>query len=198
MNAYSNRGRVLPAAALLLALIAAVAVVASGALGRAGSQGPTPSAPPSGTPKPTPEATPTPTPPAEPSDAPADGIFDVALDTLDEHDVTIVVDDATGTIVKASTGTPDDGMSVRWFDLKVENVDAKTLRLIWVGLPVDEAMQLSVTRNDGKLHLRFVQASPPMYSDAMGYDRNLVVAFDQPVSAGDVTFSFEASLDTSD
>lgn len=196
MNAYSNRGRVLPAAALLLALIAVVAVVASGALGRAGSDGPTPSAPPSASPTPTPEATPTPTPPAQPSDEPADGIFDVDLDKLDDHDVTIVVDDATGTIVKASTGTPDNGMSVRWFDLKVENVDAKTLRLIWVGLPVDEEMPLSVTRKDGKLHLRFVQDSPPMYSDAMGYDRNLIVTFDQPVSADDVTFSFEASAST--
>lgn len=195
MNAYSNRGRVLPAAALLLALVAVVAVVASGALGRAGSQGPTPSASPSGTPTPTPEATPTPTPTPVPSpvpsDEPADGLHRLDLTTVDGNDVAIVIDDQTGTIVKVSSGNPGDGMSVRWLDMKIENVDDRTLRLTWVGLPVDDEVELFVSRTGGKLDLRFVQPAPYPNTDAMGSDRVLMVEFDGPVSAGEVVFSFE-------
>jgi hypothetical protein len=192
MNTFSIRGRALPAATLLLALIAVVAVVASGALGRAGNlPQPTPSPSPSGSPTSTPAPTPTAEPSAEPSDEPADGVFDVDLDTVDDHDVSVVVDDATGSIVKVSSGSPVDGMSVRWSDMKIENVDATTLRLTWVGLPLDEQINLFVADVDGKLSLRFVQAAPPPYSDAMGYDRILVVTFDGPVSADHVEFSFE-------
>jgi hypothetical protein len=188
MNTSTFRGRALPAAALLLALVAVVAVVASGALGRAGDPGkPYPSAPPSNPPTSTPKPTPT------PSGAPANGIFDVDLKTVDDTDVTIVVDDATGTVVKASSGDPGDGMSVRWFDMKVENVDAKTLRLTWVGLPVDAQARLLVSRDDGKLRLRFFQPAPPINSDALGHDRILVLMFDEPVSADDVVYSFQES-----
>lgn len=156
MNSNSLRGRALPAAALLFALVAVVAVVASGALGRAGDSGrPTPSAPPSAAP------TPTPTPTPEPSETPADGIFNLDLDTVDDHDVTIVVDDRTGTVVEVSSGSPRDGMSVRWFDMLVENIDANTLRLTWVGLPVDETVRVFVSRDDGKVRLLFAQAAPP-------------------------------------
>ena len=193
MNAYSNRGRVLPVAAVVLALIAVVAIVASGALGRAGSAGPMPSATPSGTPKPTPVVTPTPTPVVTPtpSDEPADGLYRLDLTTVDGNDVAIVIDDQTGTIVKVSSGKPGDGMSVRWLDMKIENVDDRTLRLTWVGLPVDDEVELSVSRIGGRLDLRFVQPAPYPNTDAMGSDRVLVVEFDGPVSADDVSFSFE-------
>lgn len=189
------RGRALPAAALLIALVAVIAVVASGALGRAGDPGtPTPSAPPSA--KPTPKPTPTPTPTPEPSETPADGIFNFDLDTVDDHDVTIVVDDRTGTVVEVSSGNPRDGMSVRWFDMIVENVDANTLRLTWVGLPVDETVRLFVFEVDAKLKLVFAQAAPPVNSDAMGFDRIVVLKFDAPVRAEDVTWSMQEGVDT--
>jgi hypothetical protein len=192
MNTYSSRGRALPVAALLLALVAVVAIVASGAFGRAGDPGkPTPSAPPSGAPTPTPKPTP------KPSDKPAGPIFTVDLKSLDNNDVKVIIDDKTGAIVDAVSGNPGDGMSVRWFDMIVENVDAKTLRLTWVGLPVEEDIKLSVSRDDGKLRLRMVQASPPMNSDALGFDRVVVVTFDEPISADDVVYSFQAS-NTSD
>jgi hypothetical protein len=192
MNSTSIRGRALPAAALLIALVAGVAVVASGALGRAGDPaGPTPSAPPSAAP--TPKPTPTPTP--EPSETP-DGIFNLDLNTVDDHVVKIVVDDRTGTVVDARSGNAGDGMSVRWFDMKVENLDAETLRLTWVGLPRDETVRLFVIEEHGKVKLAFVQAAPPNNSDAMGYDRIVVVKFNAPVRAEDVTWSMQEGLDT--
>lgn len=185
------RGRALPAAALLIALVAVIAVVASGALGRAGDPSPSPSVPPSATPTPKPTTSPTPTPSPTP-----DGIFNLDLDTVDDHDVTIVVDDRTGTVVDATSGNARDGMSVRWFDMKVENVDAQTLRLTWVGLPRDETVRLFVIEEQGKVKLAFVQAAPPINSDAMGYDRVLVLKFDAPVRAADVTWSMQEGLDT--
>ncbi len=193
MNAYSNRGRVRPVAALVLGLLAVVAVVASGALGRAGSGGPAPSATPSGTPNPTPVVTPTPTPVVTPtpSDEPADGLYHLDLTTVDGNDVAIVIDDQTGTIATVASGNPGDGMSVRWLDMKIENVDDRTLRLTWVGLPVDDEVQLSVSPTDGKLDLQFVQPAPYPNTDAMGSDRVLVVEFDGPVSADEVVFSFK-------
>jgi hypothetical protein len=197
MNSNSIRGRALPGAALLIALVAVVAVVASGALGRAGDPaGPTPSTPPSGSPTSTPKPTPSPTP--EPSDPPADGIFTVDLNTVDDHDVKIVVADRTGTVVEVSSGNAGDGMSVRWFDMKVENLDAETLRLTWVGLPRDEAVKLFVSQEDGKVRLLFVQAAPPINSDALGFDRIVVLRFDAPVSADDVVWSMQEGFDTAD
>jgi hypothetical protein len=191
MNSTPIRGRALPVAALLIALVAVVAVVASGALGRAADPGPSPSVPPSATPTPKPTTSPTP----DPSPT-HDGIFNLDLDTVDDHDVKIVVDDRTGTVVDATSGNPGDGMSVRWFDMKVENVDADTLRLTWVGLPRDETVRLFVIEEHGKVKLAFVQAAPPNNSDAMGYDRILVLKFDAPVRAEDVTWSMQEGLDT--
>ena len=186
------RGRALPAAALLIALVAVVAVVASGALGRAADPGnPTPSAPPSA--EPTPKPTPTPTP--EPSEMP-DGIFNLDLNTVDDHDVKIVVDDRTGTVVDVTSGNAGDGMSVRWLDMKVENLDAETLRLTWVGLPRDETVRLFVIEEQGQVKLAFVQAAPPNNSDALGFDRIVVLKFDAPVRAEDVTWSMQEGLDT--
>jgi hypothetical protein len=188
----SIRGRALPAAALLIALVAVVAVVASGALGRAGDPGqPTPSASP--TPRPTPKPTPSARP--EPSESP-DGIFNLDLNTVDDHDVRIVIDDRTGTIVDARSGNAGDGMSVRWFDMTVENLDAETLRLTWVGLPRDETVRLFVIEEQGNVKLAFVQAAPPNNSDALGFDRIVVLKFDAPVRAEDVTWSMQEGLDT--
>ena len=193
MNASFTRGRALPAAALLIALIAVVAVVASGALGRAGDPGrPTPSAPPSGTPSATPKPTPTP----EPSPTLPDGIFNVDLDTIDDHDVSLVVDDRTGAVVEVTSGDAGDGMSVRWFDMLVDNVDERTLRLTWVGLPVDETVRLFVFEESGKLKLTFVQAAPPINSDAIGFDRVVILKFADPVAAGDIEWSMQEGLDT--
>jgi hypothetical protein len=191
MNSRSIRGGALPAAALLFALVAIVAVVASGALGRAGDPGPSPSAQPSVAP------TRTPTPTHEPTETPPDGIFTVDLNTVDDHDVSIIVDDRTGTVVEVTSGNAGDGMSVRWFDMKVENLDAETLRLTWVGLPRDEAVRLFVFEENGKLKLTFVQAAPPSNSDALGIERIVVLKFDAPIRAEDVVWSMQEGVDTS-
>jgi hypothetical protein len=53
-------------------------------------------------------------------------------------------------------------------------------------------------RDDGNLRLRMVQPGPPANSDAMGFDRILILTFDRPISADDVLPTIQESLDTAD
>jgi hypothetical protein len=147
-------------------------------------------------PAPTPSAAPVvaPTPaPIEPTAAPSqpssDGDIAVPLKTLTGDDVSVAIDDATGTLKVARSGNPGDGMSVRWFRVKVENIDPETLRVVWVGLPRDEIVGLAITEEAGAIHLAFTQDAPPANSDALGFDRVLELSFDEPVRAEDVVTS---------
>lgn len=175
-------------------LVAAIALGATAVFGRTGTPVPEPTDPPIATPTVPPTAPPS----DQPSDPPADGPRKVSLENLTDHDVSIEIDDLTGSIVKAESGRPGDGMSVRWLDVAVENIDADTLRIVWVGLPRDEVIKLAVTTVDGKLRLRFVQDGPPPNSDAIGHDRVLELSFDAPVRSEDVLTSVQESVDTQD
>ena len=188
-----------PIAAIVggLALSVVVVFAADAAYGHR----PAPSAPSVPTPTASPVVEPTPAPAqptAAPSEAPTDGDIAVPLKNLTGDEVSVAIDDATGKLDVASSGNPGDGMSVRWFDVKVENIDAETLRVVWVGLGRDEVVRLGVSRVDDKIRLRFVQAAPPAYSDATGYDRVLNLKFDVPVRSEDVLATIQESLDTAD
>jgi hypothetical protein len=187
MNPSSFSKAALPAAALV-AVTAALVIVVSGAFGRATVATPTPSGRPSAPPTVVPASPP---PSSEPNDDPAAGPLTIALKNLTEHDVSVAIDDQTGTLAGAASGQPGDGMSVRWHDMQVENVDADTVRIVWVGLPRDEQLALSITSQAGAYALRFVQAAPPANSDAIGFDRILDLDFAAPVSAEDVKVTIE-------
>jgi hypothetical protein len=189
MNSSSLSKVALPAAALV-AVTAALAIVVSGAFGRGAVAAPTPSDRPSTAPTVVP-ASPTPLPTSQPSDDPVAGPLTVALKNLTEHDVSVAIDDQTGTLAGAASGQPGDGMSVRWHDMQVENVDADTIRIVWVGLPRDERLTLSVTGQAGAYALRFIQAAPPANSDAIGFDRILNLDFTAPLSADDIKVTIE-------
>ncbi len=186
----SPRGQVVAAAALAFALIAVVAVVAinPGAPGA-----PTPPVP-----SPAPSEVPGRTPGDSPSPAPTDDISDgrslIDLDTATDHDVTVSVVDRSGSVVDVDSGRAGDGMSVRWFDVKVENVDDRSIRVTWVGLPRDEMIALTVSASADGYTLDFVQSAPPANSDAIGFDRVIVIAFDAPVDAADVAVEFSEAV----
>jgi hypothetical protein len=191
MNRSSFPSRTALPVAVLLALTAVLVIVAGGAFGRGVDPSPAPSDAPSSPPSATPRAPASPQPTVQPTDDPADGPITVDLDNLTDHDVSVVIDDETGILDGAVSGQPGDGMSVRWLDVKVENIDSRTLRVVWVGLPRDEQVQLSISEDDGTYRLDFVQAAPPANSDAVGYDRLLVLRFDTDVSADDVEVTFK-------
>jgi hypothetical protein len=175
-----------PVAGFLLVLAVLFAVAACGAVGAADPSPSAPASPAPATPGPTPE--PTGAPSATPSEVPAGAGID--LDTADDHDVVVGIDDQGGVLAGAGTGHAGDGMSVRWGDVAVENVDADTLRVTWVGLPVDAEVGLSVQRTGDAVVLAFTQPAPPANSDAIGFDRVLVLDFATPVRGEDVTASF--------
>jgi hypothetical protein len=164
----------------------------------AASPAPSPSAPssppPSVEPSPRPSAQPSP----DPSVPPVDGYIRLDLDIATDHDVKVAIEDKTGTLVNAVSGRAGDGMSTRWFESIVENVDDHTIRLTWVGLPMDDEVLLGITLSNGIYHLQLVQGAPPANSDAIGFDRVVVLDFDKPVSADDFEATIQEGRDTDD
>ena len=170
------------AGALVVALFAAgVAAADSGA-------DPSPTPTPVVTPAPT--AAPTPVPTATPPATQVPDGFVVDLDTADANDVSVVIDDPTGSIVGARSGRAGEGMSVRRNDIVVENVDEDTLRLTWTGWPIDEVITVAVAPDGDGYALTFTQKLPYENTDAMGADRVLIVDVATAVSAEDVSARF--------
>jgi hypothetical protein len=143
-------------------------------------------APPSVAPTATPSATPTAAPSAPPVATPATGPTIVDLRNASGHAVKLQIHDETGTLGSAVSGTPGDGMSVRWHDAIVKNVGTRTILVTWAGLPGDDVSDLNIAVHGGKLVLTFVQPGPLPYTDAMGEDRSLSLTFDDAVTADDV------------
>jgi hypothetical protein len=99
------------------------------------------------------------------------------------HDVTLLVHGDLDAIASAVSGTPGDGMTVRWGKAWVENVDDRTIRVVWSGLPGDDTIDLDLSVRDGAADLTIVQPGPYAGTDAMGEDRVLVLTFDEPIQA---------------
>ena len=128
----------------------------------------------------------------KPTDAPADGPFTVDLDNLTDHDVSVVIDDETGILDGAVSGKPGDGMSVRWFDVKVENLDADDAPRR-VGRPAARRAAHAVDLRGRRARTasawsRRRRRRTPMPS---AIDRILVLRFDTDVNADDVEVTFE-------
>jgi len=184
----SSRGQVHPLVALALAAIAVAALVAAVALApRAGSQAP--AAPASHAPV----ATPRPTlAPASPTPAPSQGtgapaVIRIPLDIADDHDVVVALRDPDGHVREARSGRAADGMSVGWHDAEVVQTGPDTIRLTWVGLGFDDQVDVAVGRSKAAVSIQIAQAAPPPNADTLGYDRVLILSFDQPIDSGSVT-----------
>ena len=182
-----SRGQVQPGVALVLGAVAIVGLVALVTFGRpAVVVAPSPSAPVS-TPVPTkapPSSAPS-TPSPAPTEAPS-GVTKVTLDIADDHKVVAAVQDPDGIVDAVRSGRAAEGMSVRWHGVKVENLDSRTIRFTWVGLPQDEQVDVAITKDGGDVSVRIVQAGPYANTDALGSDRVLVVTFGSDVRSGDI------------
>jgi hypothetical protein len=178
-------GRVAVAGITALALVV-VGAVAFGA-GRQPAVAPTAS--PVATPSPVSTPSVQPATPV-PSRAPSDGPTVVVLDTADDNDPHVAVDDQTGKLVDIRAGHAGDGMSVRWNEAIVDQIDPQTIRVTWVGFPGDEEVFLTIDVNDGAPVLVFDQKAPYANTDALGADRVLVLTFDSDVAADKVEVAF--------
>jgi hypothetical protein len=205
----SNQITLLVSIAAGTVLAAAVAFAAFG--GGGGSQypvlppvvSPSPSSPatPAPTPVPTPVETPGPTPAETPAPVPVpdeDGSdampIKVDLENATGADVHVDIVDTTELLVDARSGTPGDGPSVE--GLVAENIDATTLKLTWVDLPIDNALALYIDEHEGGIRLLLVQPEPTGPTDAVGFDRELVLSFAEPISAEQVETILTEGLDT--
>lgn len=142
----------------------------------------------------TPVATPKPTTTPE-TDPGQDAIpLTVKLATVDGHAVTVDIVDRTGSIVSAVSGQPAEGASAE--GLSVVNIDARTLRLTWVDFPIANRDALFVDAANGKLRMLLVQPAPTTTTDAIGFDRVLILTFDRPVDAGSVQTTIQEGIDT--
>jgi hypothetical protein len=190
-SSTSRRTIAVVASGVLVLAVAAIAIGAAGAPGQVPS--PSPSSP-VASPSPEPVVTPGPTdgPIASPSPV-APAPVRVPLDIVDEHDVVVVIDDQTGWITSARSGKAGDGMSVRWFDIAVRNLDESTIEVTWVGLPLDDEVGVFLGGESDGVTLHFTQKAPPIDSDAVAFDRVLVLSFDHPVDAATVRATFTAS-----
>jgi hypothetical protein len=153
------------------------------------SPSPSPTAIPTPIPSPTPNPTASPSPaPSDPSDdGPIPGDVTVDLQAPAGHHVTATVRDDSGDIGRIQSGVPGDGMSVRWHDIAVKNVDAHTVSVTWVGITVDENVFVGVSADGDGYVVDIVQRGLDPNSDTLGSDRVLLLTFDQPVRASDVT-----------
>ncbi len=176
-------------------LVAAFAIVALAAavLGAPPApSAPAPSAPIGGVPTPAPTATPQPTatPTASPSQPvdhpPILGDVTIDLEVADGHRVKATVRDTTKSIIAIRSGQPGGGMSVRWHDILVRQLDVHTVSVVWVGLPIDDQVHIDVAFENSVYLIEIVQVGPEPGTDATGVDREIILSFDQPVVAADI------------
>ena len=131
----------------------------------------------------------------EPTDGGDDAMpITVELETADGHDVYVDIIDRYGLLESAESGHPGEGMSVEPYTLEIENVDERTLKLTWVDFGIDNALELHFFQ-DGNV-LVMVQAEPTYDPDAIGFDRELILTFEEPTSADDIEGFLQGGFDT--
>lgn len=108
--------------------------------------------------------------------------------------VTITISDASGTLVRATSGSPGDGASVPPRELVVMNQTPTSLRLTWAGGPCHAADSLTIDET-GR---RFVLEQPGCAGDSIVHDRVLILEFSEPIEAADVQGSLHESVDIPD
>lgn len=188
----STNSRTVAAVLGVAVLFSAIALGATGVFGRTVTPVPEPSDPPIVVPSTPPTTPPTAPPSDEPSSPPADR-FVVDLDTVDQNDVSVVIDDKTGTVVGARSGQAGDGMSVRWNTIRIDAIDADTLKLTWAGWLQDEVIEVVVARGGVGYFVTFTQKLPYPNTDAMGADRVLIIDFASAVDPSEIEADFVAA-----
>ena len=188
------------AAGVAIVAVVAFAVFGSGGGGRGTNNGgvgiPPASDRPSAPPDPTAVPTPAPVATPAPTNPPVDTPIRVQLPNATGAEVWVDILDEIGSLAGASSGTPGDGMSVEPNTVKVENLDATTLQLTWVDYPIDNELDLYIENFEGRIRFLLVQPEPSGPTDSMGFDRELILSFSEPVSADEVDAVLSVGLDT--
>ena len=186
-------GAVLILGALVLGGSIATAAAFSGG-GSSGGEDPASPAPSAPVVTPAPVITPEPIESPAPTDDGSDVPTVIDLETADGSNVTVDLSEIVDLLDGAESGHPAEGMSVEPYTLKLENLDERTLKLTWVDFGIDNELAL-YRFQDGKV-LVMVQPEPDSDVDAVGFDRELILTFKEPVSADDIEGFLQGGLDT--
>ena len=92
-----------------------------------------------------------------------------------------------------SPAIPGEGSSAKPYTLEIENLDERTLKLTWMDFAIDNALALHFFQ-DGKIFV-MVQPEPTGDTDAIGGDRELILTFEEPISADDIEGFLQGGLD---
>jgi hypothetical protein len=191
MTSKTYRSRLAPViVALTIAILLAACSTGTGAPAASPSDPPAMPSPAPVTPAP---ASPAPATPA-PTEVPAADLR-VDLQSTSGQDVYVDIVDRSGTIERAVTGRPAEGVSVGSGTLQVENLDARTVRLMWSDFPIDNQLRLFVDPIGVGYRFLMIQPAPTGPADAMGEDRILDLTFDREVSAAEVETFIQEGLD---
>ncbi len=71
-----------------------------------------------------------------------------------------------------------------------------TLKLTWMDYPIDNALALYIDESDGGYRFLLVQPAPTGTTDAIAFDRELVLSFSEPISASQAEAFLQEGLDT--
>jgi hypothetical protein len=175
--------RVMPlVAALALLLVAALAVATVGGLFQRQAVVVPPLTTPSPSATATPQATSSPSPSATATATPTT----IRVDFVDEvgGKAFIEITDRSGRLVNARSGPENEGPSFTG-DIGVANApgDPATLVLGWVGCPSDTRYVMAIAADGRTMSID----QPACQGDTLGVARVLVLTFDDPVPASDVT-----------
>jgi hypothetical protein len=106
------------------------------------------------------------------------------------------LDSSTSSVPASCLSAAPDGASVASDTLVVENVDARTLRLSWVDFPIDNALALYIDRTATGYGFVLIQPEPSDDTDAIAFDRELILRFVDDVSASNVEAFLRGGFDT--
>lgn len=178
MNAHSIASPLRAATLLLLTLIAT-------ACGTSTSPSAVPSAVPS-----VPTAAPSANGSLEPGTSPPPLFVDLINATAAK--VRLEVDDRTGTLTGATTGSPGDGASVAPDAPTAVNVDPSTIRVTWSAGPCDSEPAIFIYAD----RLLLVQPPCPDPSDSIALDRIVDLQFSKPTDSSTLDLVIQEGRDT--
>ena len=188
MRTFVPRRGLLPVAVLLLAGFAAACA------------SPSATTPPSTAPSPAPTDAPSAAPSTAPSEAPAASPstaaepfrVDVPLTIATPHAVTARVVDWTGVVNGATSGTPGDGASVPFDEIRIANAGDSALEVTWAGGPCDQVVSVVLDGNPSRLTV----VQEPCEGDAIAFDRIVRLQLDSPIDATSIEGVMQLGRDT--
>ena len=192
MRSTEWRRGLLPAAALLVAALAAACGGSQPSTAPSQEPSTAPSGAPSASPSEALSEAPSEAPSASPSTAGQPFQVDIPLTIATAHSVTARVVDWTGVVTGATSGTPGDGASVPFDQVRITNAGDSALDVTWVGGPCDRSVSVVLDADPSRLTV----VQEPCGGDSIGFDRIVRLQLNQAIDASSIEGVLQEGVDT--